>query len=213
MPSAKFVDGPKGTTTLALTPSLAPQWTTLNFIQEGTSKFTRIGDRIRMKSIQLFAKWIPATANQNNEQPVYGRIAIVYDRRPSGAAPTFTDVFNTYDEAGGQFPNTWSPPNPNQTDRFLIVRDCKYYFATNNPNTNNNMATFMMNNTYIEGSECNLYRRLNGLETQYLGSANPMILALIGTGALYLLVIGSNSIASTGPGQFEFSWRLRYYDY
>lgn len=182
-------------------------------MQEGTARYNRIGGRIRMKSIQLFAKWTPNQTNVGvTEQRVYGRLAIVYDRRPNGVMPTVTEVFQVYDQSGGNAPNVWSPTNPNNTDRFLIVRDCKYYFPTNLISTTNQLAVYMVNNTFVEGSECNLYKKLNGLETQFLSTASPVAIANIGTGALYFIVHGSNVAAVDSCASIEFSWRLRYYD-
>lgn len=166
-----------------------------------------------MKSIQIFAKWIPNTDTVTSEERIYGRVAIVYDRRPGATDPPKDAIWNTYAQDGSQKPNAWSPPNPNNSDRFIVIRDCKFYFSTNNRNSTNFMALFLMNNTFVEGSECNLFKKLNGLETQFTSNANPIAIGNIGTGALYLIIYSNQSNISNAPGSFEFSWRLRYYDY
>lgn len=171
-----------------------------------------------MKSIQLFAKWVARSTTPPTVTRNYGRIALIYDRRPGINAatsnfPALQDVFRIYDQQGGSgAPNAWHPPNPNNSDRFLIIRDCKWYFSNNDPANTNWVANFMMNNTFVEGSECNLYKKLNGLETQFLSNADPMMVSNIGSGALYLLIWGDGSDANAA-GELEWSWRLRYYDY
>lgn len=199
-------------------PAAAGNFYLLNGIQEGTAKYNRIGDRIRMKSIQLFAKWVARSTTPTTVTKNYGRIAIIYDRRPGINAatnnyPALQDIFRVYDQQGASgAANAWQPPNPNNSDRFLIIRDCKWYFSNNDPANTNWVANFMMNNTFIEGSECNLYRKLNGLETQFLSNADPMQVSNIGSGALYLLIWG-NGPDTEAAGSLEWSWRLRYYDY
>lgn len=166
-----------------------------------------------MKSIQLFAKWVAKTVAPTLAQNIIGRIAIVYDRRPAATFPAYADIFNSYDQTGAQTQIAWTPPNPNNTDRFILVRDCKFYFSTNDFASTNTLANFMMNNTFVNGSECNFYKKLNGLETQFISTANPVTISNIGTGALYCIVVTNNAVANDAPGNFEFTWRLRYYDY
>lgn len=186
----------------------------LNGVQEGTSKFQRIGDRVRMKSIQIFGKWVPRTDTPGTVSRTYGRLAIVYDRYPKGGMPAINEIFQGWGEDGTNILNTypWCPPNPTYSDRFIIVRDCKFNFTTNDPATTNAMATFMMNNNTVEGNDCSLYKKLNGLETQYLYNSNPMTIANIGTGSLIFVVWGS-STAGNAAGSFEWTFRLRFYDY
>ena len=204
--SSKFVDGPVGAENVVISPIDTANFVLLNGVQEGTAKYNRIGDRIRMKSIQIFAKWTPNTGAVLTEERVYGRVAIVYDRRPGPTDPPKTAIWNTYAQDGSQRPNPWSPPNPNNSDRFIVIRDCKFYFSTNNRSSTNFMALFLMNNTFVEGSECNLFKKLNGLETQYTSNANPVAIGNIGTRALYLIIYSSNANLADAPGAFEFSW-------
>jgi len=211
--SSKVVDGPT-TAPYVIPPSNAAQFFLLNGVQEGTSKFNRIGDRIRMKSIQIFGKWVPRN-DEAHEARVFGRLAIIYDRYPKGDVPNVNDIFQMFDETSQAVNNTyaWSPPNPTYSDRFIIVRDCKWNFTTNTPTSTNVMATLMMNNNTVEGNDCSLYKKLSGLETQYLSTRNPIQISNIGTGALWFLIWGNNPDVANAPGSFEWSWRLRFYDY
>jgi len=213
--SSKVVDGPNQSGPYVTAPSVTEQFFLLNGIQEGTSKYNRIGDRVKMKSIQIMGKWIPRSSVPATESRIYGRLAIIYDRYPKGAFPGINEVFQMYSETGAPIMGTmpWSPPNPVYSDRFIIVRDCKFNFTTNEPTSSNTMALFMMNNNTVEGNDCSLYKKLNGLETQYLSTANPITVANIGTGTLLFLVWSNQAGTDNAPGSFEWSYRLRFYDY
>ena len=214
--SSKLVDGPLEGGPNVTVPSSTEQFFLLNGVQEGTSKYNRIGDRIKMKSIQIMGKWIPRSAGSTPTvvTRVYGRLAIVYDRYPKGTFPTANEIFQCYSEAGtpvmGTYP--WSAPNPVYSDRFIIVRDCKFNFTTNDSLSTNTMALYMMNNNTVEGNDCSLFKKLNGLETQFLSTANPITVANIGTGTL-LFMVWSNTASDSAPGSFEWTWRMRFYDY
>lgn len=215
--SSKVVDGPNGAGPNVTTPSVTEQFFLLNGVQEGTSKYNRIGDRIKMKSIQIMGKWVPRSALPAPavQTRIYGRLAIIYDRYPKGNFPGVNEVFQMYSETGAPIMGTmpWSPPNPVYSDRFIIIRDCKFNFTTNDPTDSNIMALFMMNNNTVEGNDCSLYKKLNGLETQFLSTANPILVGNIGTGTLLFLVWSNQTGADNAPGNFEWSWRLRFYDY
>lgn len=215
--SSKVVDGPNASGPNVTVPSNAAQFFLLNGVQEGTSKYNRIGDRIKMKSIQIMGKWVPRPTLPipATETRIYGRLAIIYDRYPKGNFPTENEIFQCYSETGTPIMGTmpWSPPNPVYSDRFIIVRDCKFNFTTNDPSTSNTMALFMMNNNTVEGNDCSLYKKLNGLETQYLSTANPILVSNIGTGTLIFMVWSNQSAPGDAAGSFEWSWRMRFYDY
>jgi len=215
--NSKCVDGPNLAGPYVTQPTVAAQFFLLNGVQEGTSKFNRIGDRIRMKSIQIFGKWVPRSSGSipATESRIYGRLAIVYDRYPKGAFPNENEIFQMYSETGAAImgTNPWSPPNPVYSDRFIIIRDCKFNFTTNDPASSNTLALFMINNNTVEGNDCSLYKKLNGLETQYLNTANPITVANVGTGTLLFVVWSNQTGADNIAGSFEWTYRLRFYDY
>lgn len=216
-PETKSIDLPIGanyTDTVCKTDGV---FTLLNGIQLGTGFFNRIGNKIRMKSIQLESHFIcttnsaPATATRDYAI----RIMIIYDRQPNGAVPTIANILSNYDQNGAAWPYAsdkfvWCQTNPNFRDRFLIVRDCKQNFGGNDP-TSTNVIISELNNGFVDGSQCRLFKKLKGLETVYNGTASPVTETSINSGALWLLVLGGVPNASA-PISFRWNARLRFWD-
>lgn len=167
-----------------------------------------------MKSIQIMAHWVPNTGDPTTPGEFYGRIAIVYDRRPAGGYPAIADIFRGITQDGSAVANDpWAPTYAVNTDRFMVIRDCKFNFPTNNPENTNVLANFMFNNTFIEGSQCNLFKKLNGLGTQFLSTANPVKIGNVATGALYLIFWANNAAEINSAGTVTWTSRLRFYDF
>lgn len=195
----------------------------VNLCQEGAANYNRLGRRIKLKSIQITGTFIPETPQPTptTDQPIFCRFALVYDRQPNsgGTYPTPAEIWLTRDQTGTSnaagVPWPWTPPNVDNIDRFQIMRDCKFNFATNNPGATDEVALLMTNQTLVQGSQCMLYKKLKGLETHFRSNSNPTTIADISTGALYFIIWADVSGTTPFPNStvtFKWSARLRFWD-
>jgi len=208
-----------GVSTQVTVPTTVGNFYTLNPVIEGSSNYNRLGRRIRMKSIQIVINMESAVQTLTPSAPatVFAprmRIALVYDRQPSGGAvPAFNDVWQQRDQFGLSSDYEWSPNNVDNQSRFIILRDCKINFATNNA-LETNQISLSINNAFIEGTQCKLFKKLKGLETNFrsntVGNTGNTI-ADIQSGALYL-VFRSNMIPADATIACTWTSRLRFYD-
>ena len=153
---------------------------TLNLVQTGSGYFNRVGRKIYMKSlrIKLVANFRSAI-NTNNIQEASLRCVVVYDERPSGVVPQFDQIFGRTDQTGAETVAVYDPPRPDNLQRFRVVHDC---VMTPRSVANNSAAT----GSYTQNHVYDKYIKLPGLETTYSGDSNPMTIADVSTGALYI---------------------------
>ncbi len=146
-----------------------------------------------------------ATASQWPTTQV--RIAVVSDTNPNLVLPALTDIFQL-ETAGGSC-DTNSFINMNNRDRFRVIMDKTHIFGAFNvtmAGLNPNQASLGGNTTWI-GKK---YIKLN-LETIY-NATNGGTIADINSGALYLVVYGSETAVSNRYTIVEPNWRIRYED-
>lgn len=99
-------------------------YTCLNACAQGYANGTRIGDSIRIQSIEINLSSQPyASAPQ---ECVQARVLLFYDRQPNGTAPTDATLlqFTSTPEA---FIN--SPINYVYLDRYIVLDDWRYGFG------------------------------------------------------------------------------------
>lgn len=196
----------------------------VNLCQEGAANYNRLGRRIKLKSIQITGTFIPNTPQPTPSvaQPVFARFALIYDRQPNSAGtyPNPQDIWLTRDQTGASNSSLavnwpWCPPNVDNIDRFQVLRDCKFNFATNDPAATDEVALLITNQTLVQGTQCMLYKKLRGLETHFRSNTNPSGIADISTGALYFVIWSDISGSSPYPNStitFKWSARLRFWD-
>ena len=124
---------------------------------------------------------------------------IFIDLQPNGAAPAVTDLLN---EA---LPS--SQLNPNNRDRFLIVKDKTFYFDPVINQTTASQAQAAFNRT---GYDIKVYKKCN-LETIFNGT-NGGSIADITSGAIYMMWIGSTAAGANTDVNAIVSTRCRYID-
>lgn len=181
--------------------------TPLNLIQVGSGFYQRVGRKIEMKSLTI--KGISATLRTVVNESI-GRILVIYDRQTNGALPAIADILQGTDQTGANVTSAYSGINLNYRDRFLILKDEKFYLPSltdtagviTNLGLHDNTQQFPM-------FKCHL--KLKNLETMFRADTSPAVIGDIATGGLYLVVMGSLTSASTG---WSFFWesRLRYGD-
>jgi len=207
----KGVDGYIALDPIIDTTSTNASCTVVNLIDPGTASFNRIGRKIRMKSLRLKMIFLhvsaPAATTSNVINNVV-RMVVVYDKQPSGAIPTFDDIFGCSDRAGTETGGFYSNLRYDNTDRFKVLKD-RYIpmnatLATTAGSTN--QARFV--------HTCEEYIDLKGLETVYSGQSSPCTIADVSSGALYVFYRANLNTTTTNftliDGDSNF--RLRYMD-
>lgn len=182
----------------------------LNGMTIGANAFQRLGRKTSVKSVRVTGY---VYQNQAGAAPTvdYMRIAIVYDKQPDGAAPTWAQVFTSVDGGGTPFSTALANPNLDNRDRFIILRDLRY--KADAP------AGAVLGNQPVPVSaaqtECKWivdeYIKLKGVPTMYSATSNTGGVADIQTGGLFLLTCALSSAANA---QYAFQWtaRVRYTD-
>jgi len=162
----------------------------INSCAEGVSRYTRVGKRISLKSVQLKGLVENMTGAAYNNV----RALLVWDKQPTGALPNITDILNNA--------ATMSLLNDDNSERFLILKE-EYFDMTGN-NTSGNMTT-----------ECNKvlkwYVTPKNKETVFSAATQSDQAAGIAKGALYLVTIGVNVAGSTAASAL-LAFRMRFLD-
>lgn len=166
--------------------------TVLNLIRQGSSAFTRIGNKVVIKSIDLklmiCCDDIAATAGVS-----CARICLIYDRQPNGAAPAITDVF--YSDPAGAL-TAFSGLNMRNKSRFSIIRD---QFVPTDP-------------AGPSGTMVHLYCH-GRWETEFKATTVGDDIGDIATGSILLFVYKTPSRdASSSVVVTAMDCRLRYFD-
>lgn len=155
----------------------------LNGIDQGTTETTRIGNNVKMKSINL-----KMTLSTDVTTTYY--FYLVYDKQPNQAAMTINNFINAI---GGNF-LPYSQRNSQYKDRFVTLRS---WFQDLSPNRSG--AT-------IQKTFEKYFNFSQGVPIIYTGSGSTV--ASISMGSIYLIV-GSSS--STGP-TWSGTHKLKYTD-
>lgn len=181
--------------------------TLLNPIQEGSGFYQRIGLKTIGKSLRVTGNMArtgltPASTND------YARVMILYDREPQATLPVLSDILSDTDAAGNATSNARSGINLRNSDRFLMLRDKRFDFVTP-------AAITSTSDSLIDRPQPNLnfdeYIKLLDVDMHFNGTASPITVANISTGALYLVTVGLEPAATAGVA-FVFKSRLRYCD-
>jgi len=182
----------------------------LNLIQQGAGSWNRVGRKAHLKSLRLKGNFIftqTPTFATGTQSSNFVRTVVIWDQQPSGAAiPNFDTIFGITDQTGAEScPDILNPPRYDNMDRFKILLDrtCKLMddavpaFGTG-PNT-----------TSYEPFD--YFLRLKGRESVFLGQSNPMTIADISTGAVYVFFRALTNQANSTVGVDGIT-RLRYTD-
>jgi len=181
----------------------------LNLAAPGNASFNRIGRKMKMMSIRLKGGFQSNTAPTDATSPQYSqlvRMTLVYDRQPTGAAPIFSTIFGTTDQAGSELVGFESPVRYDNTARFKVIRDWMIDLRPFGVATVGGQVVW----TKCEFDE---YVKLGGLETVFGGQSNPCTVADIANGALFLVVRrdANNALNAVQFVAGTFA-RLRFYD-
>lgn len=155
----------------------------LNAVVQGTSAITRIGRKIRMRSLDL--RWIADMTGGTGGSVM--RLLVVYDKQANIALPATLQIVDTDDFL--------SPMNLSNSDRFTVLRS----LITEPMDSNGSLV--------VSGHE---YIKMD-LETVY-NATNGGTIADIQTGSVLLMVAGSGT-SVTLPPTLTFISRIRFDDH
>lgn len=182
----------------------------LNLIQQGAGSWNRVGRKVALHSLRLRIdgnySYVVAPTTGN----LYGvnmRMLVVYDNQPSGAAqPGIDDIIGVTTQSGGEGSNYLDPIKYDAMGRFTILRD--KVISLNPPTQNTGAGT---THSVSQSFHLDEYIKLSGLGTIFSGQSNPMTIADIASGALYVYF---RKNANTGTVEItdESRARLRYID-
>lgn len=186
----------------------------VNLVQQGPGTSQRIGHKISMKSLRLRMSILP-TGNVN-ASPTNGRVLLVYDHNPDGAYIATNQILANITQANvvqnGIFTDNL---NPNFFDRMSVLMD---EFITLPPfETGAITSTNTTGVTQESAFHIDRFISLKNLEvvfgntTNGMATANPMTIAYVQTGALYIVGYGDTA-AGAAPWVLTGSARLRFRD-
>lgn len=185
----------------------------LNLVQQGAGSWNRVGRKVRLSSVRLWGTceyvYISPAAGTGTVESNTLRMVVVWDSQPSGASiPSFDDVFGTTSQTGTESTTFLDPLTYDNMGRFKVLRDSRIC-ANPNFQHNTNGSVDDVNMTFIFDE----YIKLNGRETIFSGQSNPMTIADVSTGALYVYFrAAKNSADSTFSVNADAKARLRYTD-
>lgn len=200
----KFLDIPFTTTVISTTGAFQA----VNIIQEGSSFYNRVGRRIHMKSLHLTGTL--TSTGQGAGVYEYLRVMVVYDRQPNGAYPAIADLLSDYDNTGAVTSTSYAGVNPNNADRFLVLRDIRVGIPLNTIGAAQD-TTPVDNTSGQRVTPLNEFIKLSDLETHYKASSNPAVVGDQASGSLFVFFYG-NVAAANAAYQMTWKSRLRFTD-
>lgn len=179
----------------------------LNLIQQGAGSWNRVGRKTHLKSVRITGRaTLALQAAANVEATSILRMVLIWDKQPSGAAiPAWDVIFGQTDQLGAETSNFLSPPRYDNMDRFRVLRDIKIH--ANSANVTTSTTTTGIREVCIDE-----FVKLPALESVYSGQSNPMTIADISTGALYIAFRQSNSTYGGWQIADPTFARVRYFD-
>lgn len=163
----------------------------MNEIAQGTSTEQRVGNRIFMRT--LIVDFTVNFTNRRNLTPVPNtpfdfRVAVIYDRRPTGTMPTVADVFDDSEPLAF--------PRQSTRDRFDILY---LRTITSNPITTNEATTYPAAAFGFHGLK---HRRISipiRRPASWKQTSTTGVLADIVTGALYFCLWSFEPYHASNP--------------
>lgn len=167
----------------------------LNLLQPGNGSWNRHGRKATMKSLRLRGAMtylnVPIVTTYAVTRS-YARMVVVWDKNPnSGTIPTWDTIFGETSQTGTEDSTPLSGVRYDATARFRVLKDCIFTPPEVMPLGAASVAPV---SSYVPFDE---FIDLKGLETVYSGETNPLTIADIASGALYVgFRQGNNSSTS-----------------
>jgi len=193
----------------------------MNPVQSGGDFYKRDGAKITLKNLHIRGYIRPRATHPSGggggstyiSAPGCLRMLVVYDRQPTGALPSTTDLLRSHDQAGVAGTTFISEINLNERARFTILRDRMWAVSPFTFNVDDKNYVDYTGAWYTGGDtlgwQINEFIKLKDLQTIFKGTDNPLTIAHISTGAIYMLLLRSGNDVHL---QANIGWRLRYGD-
>jgi len=185
----------------------------VDLVQQGAGSWNRVGRKINLKSLRVRGVVTWTYTNQAVTGDIVGntlRMVVVWDKQPSGnAIPTFDTVFGITAQDGTESSTFLAPVKYDNMDRFSVLRDVVMDFKPRFFNGAGGTTDLQ-----IEARPFDEYIELKNREVVFLGQTNPMTIADISTGALYVYfraLAAINDVNDLAINAVSFA-RLRYID-
>lgn len=161
----------------------------INPVPQGVTTVTRVGKRIRMKSLQILG-----SAQAGSTGSILDcACMLVYDRRPNTVVAGISDILVS------STPNNFL--NDTNSNRFRILK--RWDFTLNGNTTTPTSNTTLDMTTYFK-----FPAKYANVSYKALGTG---AMDDIDEGAIYFLAVGGNA-AGTSAGVCQLAFRLRFYD-
>lgn len=162
----------------------------INPVQQGTDVYNRVGRHLNLKSLKL--KLLLFSNGTVNALTDVIRVAVVYDRQPSGATslPNYNQIFNDIMESGTENSDVYSNVNVSNKQRFVVLRDMAWVVQpiTTTKFSPQSFYDLGCKQGTPNGNLVQEYIDLEGLTTHYKSSSSPVVIGDVATGALYTVV-------------------------
>lgn len=163
----KFLDGQFNA--LDVEPAVTAVLFFVNGIAEGVSENQRIGERVRLKTLDLRFQFDKSAANVNASTTC--RFTILWDRQPNGGLATVAQVLETVTGTNNVL-DMCSPYNAQNRKRFQVLKD----------------ARFTLNDGHNESRVFHWRVPLRNKTPQYNGAGAAI--GNVNTGALLMMILG-----------------------
>lgn len=182
----------------------------INLISQGTGPATRIGDRIRLQRIRVRGFFWPG--GSVNAFPSYVKCALVYEGPTNGGYPLasfiFAEQFNNVGPASNGICTSFQ--NPNLMEDYVVLKD-ELRILPPVEDTEATLVTVPATMNSELKVDWDVDVSAMDLDTVYTGTKNPMSIAFVQTGALYLIMYGNQTNANM-PWCFAGDTRVYYTD-
>lgn len=169
-------------------------------VQQGASINQRIANEIQMLSVYVNGQFV-VTGNANTQMD-YARIMLVYDRQPAttaGTVPGISEILQSTDQAGTNTTTSHSGMNVVNRKRFLVLMDERFSLP--------GVLATASEPSIAQDYKIKRYIKLRSLETEFKGTASPMTVGNVASGAYYFVTIGAEA---SGGESFSFAPELRW---
>ena len=144
----KSVDVPQSGTTFntATTFSIG----LLNGIAPGTARYQRVGNKITPQLVDFQAVFVNGGTTNNP----YCRIALIWDKQPTGVLPALDDIYQNVSALGATSTTGWPGRNMNTTDRFITIASQDFFLLLLLLGLRSAMISLLLWNQMIYLKEC-----------------------------------------------------------
>lgn len=166
----------------------------LNGIAPGTARYQRVGNKITPQLVDFQA----AILNNGATYMPLCRIALIWDKQPTGVLPAIDDIYQNVTALGSTYTSGWPGRNMNTTDRFYTVASQDFVLLPSGASSGGKHVY-----------QCHFIRSLKHLQQQFKGSDS--LLASISTGALYVVAFVHDA-TDAQPTTMYYDSRFKYTD-